>query len=89
MPAKTPQKKFNLEDNKPKTDKKQKQPLNAYVRYSGLGFQMIAIFLAAAYAGRKLDELWALSFPAMTLSLLLLAVVVSMIVLVKTISSNS
>ena len=32
------------------------KPLNAYVKYSGLGFQMIAIIGVFAFAGHKIDE---------------------------------
>ena len=32
------------------------RPLNAYVKYSGVGFQMIAIIGVFAYAGHKIDE---------------------------------
>ena len=32
------------------------KPLNAYVKYSGVGFQMIAIIGVFAYAGYKIDE---------------------------------
>ena len=32
------------------------RPLNAYVKYSGVGFQMIGIIGAFAYAGYKIDE---------------------------------
>ena len=32
------------------------KPLNAYVKYSGLGFQMIAIIGVFAFAGYKIDE---------------------------------
>ena len=31
------------------------KPLNAYVKYSGLGFQMIAIIGVFAFAGYKID----------------------------------
>ena len=32
------------------------KPLNAYVKYSSLGFQMIAIIGVFAFAGHKIDE---------------------------------
>ena len=32
------------------------KPLNAYVKYSGVGFQMIAIIGVFAFAGYKIDE---------------------------------
>ena len=32
------------------------KPLNAYVKYSGMGFQMIAIIGLFTFAGYKIDE---------------------------------
>jgi ATP synthase protein I len=32
------------------------RPLNAYVKYSGMGFQMIAIIGLFTFAGYKIDE---------------------------------
>lgn len=37
-------------------DDNDERPLNAYVKYSGLGFQMIAIIGLFAFAGYKIDE---------------------------------
>ena len=37
-------------------DENDRNPLNAYAKYSGLGFQMIAIIGVFAYAGYKIDE---------------------------------
>jgi len=37
-------------------DNNDERPLNAYVKYSGLGFQMIAIIGGFAFAGYKIDE---------------------------------
>ena len=36
-------------------DENDRNPLNAYVKYSGLGFQMIAIIGVFAFAGYKID----------------------------------
>ena len=41
---------------KNETDDNDERPLNAYVKYSGLGFQMIAIIGVFAFAGYKIDE---------------------------------
>jgi hypothetical protein len=32
------------------------RPLNAYAKYSGLGFQMIAVIGVFTYAGYKIDQ---------------------------------
>ena len=37
-------------------DENYRNPLNAYAKYSGLGFQMIAIIGVFTYAGYKIDE---------------------------------
>jgi hypothetical protein len=37
-------------------DENDEKPLNAYVKYSGVGFQMIAIIGLFAFAGYKIDE---------------------------------
>jgi putative F0F1-ATPase subunit (Ca2+/Mg2+ transporter) len=37
-------------------DENDNRPLNAYVKYSGIGFQMIAIIGIFTYAGYKIDE---------------------------------
>ena len=37
-------------------EQKPKERLNAYARFSGMGFQMIAIIGLGVYAGIKLDE---------------------------------
>ena len=36
-------------------DENDRNPLNAYAKYSGLGFQMIAIIGVFTYAGYKID----------------------------------
>jgi ATP synthase protein I len=37
-------------------DDNDNRPLNAYAKYSSLGFQMIAIIGVFAYAGYKIDQ---------------------------------
>lgn len=37
-------------------DENDGKPLNAYVKFSGLGFQMIAIIGLFAFVGYKIDE---------------------------------
>ena len=41
---------------KKEPDDNGERPLDAYVKYSGLGFQMIAIIGVFAFAGYKIDE---------------------------------
>jgi len=37
-------------------DENDSRPFNAYAKYSGIGFQMIAIIGIFAYAGYKIDQ---------------------------------
>lgn len=47
--------------------KKLRKAANAYMRYSGIGFQMAAIIGAGAYGGWWLDRRTGWKFPACTL----------------------
>ena len=53
---------------------KSKKPVNDYVKYSSLGFQMLAIILIGVYGGFKLDKLIHWRFPVFTLVLSMLSV---------------
>lgn len=53
---------------------KKKKRLNAIARFSGMGFQMIAIMLVFVFAGIWLDKRFALHFPVFTAVLSLLGV---------------
>ena len=55
------------------SEKKRKR-LNAIARYSGMGFQMIAIMLVFVFAGTWLDKHLSLHYPIFTASLSLLGV---------------
>lgn len=62
-----------------KTDQKEeKRPLNAYVKYSSLGFQMVGIIGAFTFAGYKLDEHQNSSLPIYTAILSLVGVAISL-----------
>ena len=39
-----------------KQDRNDEKPMNAYAKYSGLGFQMIAIIGLFTFAGYKIDQ---------------------------------
>lgn len=53
-----------------------KKTLNAYARYSGMAFQMVAIILLGTYGGWKLDQ-WLNTKPVFTVILVLISVVLS------------
>ena len=57
--------------------------MNSYVRYSGMGFQMIAIILLFYWAGSKLDERSGNEKPAYTTILTLLGVFAGLYIILK------
>lgn len=73
------------------TEKKQNdnvERMKIYVRYSGLGFQVVAIILLAVWAGMKCDEWLENEFPALTLIFTVLSVFLSMYYLYKRVNSG-
>ncbi len=62
---------------------KEKQPLNAYIKYSSLGFQMVGIIGAFTFAGYKLDEWQNSATPIYTAGLSLLRVAISLYFIFK------
>jgi ATP synthase protein I len=70
-----------------------KKSANAFVRYSGMAFQMIAVLLVAAYSGQWLDKHYQNEQPwftlGFTLVLLLIGVTASMYLIIKTVTKNS
>jgi F0F1-type ATP synthase assembly protein I len=66
-----------------------KKSASAFMRYSGMAFQMIAVLLVAAYAGQWLDNHFQNRQPWFTLVLLLIGVTASMYLIIKTVTKNS
>ncbi|WP_448528183.1 AtpZ/AtpI family protein [Raineya sp.] len=66
-----------------KFDGKEKKDLEGYAKYSGIAFQMIATIGLAVWAGLYLDERQNLSQPYWTLGLTTMAVIASIISVVK------
>lgn len=62
---------------------KEKQALNAYIKYSSLGFQMIGVIGAFTYAGYKIDESQNSKVPIYTGILSLVGVVISLYIVFK------
>lgn len=54
---------------------KPKKQFDDFIRYSGLAFEMMAIIGAGTWLGIKIDQWLGLSFPAFTLSLIVLSVI--------------
>lgn len=48
-----------------------KKKVNNYLKYSGLGFQMAAIFLIGIFGGQKIDSYFDFELPIVTILLLL------------------
>lgn len=68
---------------KPKENKRNESGLNTFVRYSGMGFQMIVIILLFYWAGSKLDERAGNEKPAYTAILTLLGVFAGLYIVLK------
>jgi F0F1-type ATP synthase assembly protein I len=56
-------------------DQKKRQ-LNAYARYSSMGFQMLVIILAGVFGGYKLDQ-WLHTAPLLVILLSIIAVFIA------------
>ena len=59
-----------------------KRLLNAYARYSGMAFQMMAIIVAGAFGGLKLDQ-WLSTRPVFTVILSIVSVFLAIYLVVK------
>jgi hypothetical protein len=66
-----------------KFPQKEKRALNAYAKYSGLGFQMIGIIGAFTYSGYKIDESQNSKVPIYTGILSLVGVVISLYIVFR------
>lgn len=66
------------------TDNPQKRKwLNAYARYSTLGFAMIAIILIGVFGGQWIDKHFELKIPIFTAGLTILALIFALYYLIK------
>lgn len=61
---------------------------NGFLRYSGLAFQMLAAIALAMWGGIKLDGWLGWKFPVWTVTLLLAAVVGSLVGLVRSLPKS-
>jgi hypothetical protein len=60
---------------------------NSYLKYSGIGFQMIAIIGAFTYAGYKIDEAAHHNTKWVTVALSLTGVFISLYVVIRSVKS--
>jgi len=67
-----------------KKPEKEKQPLNSYVKYSSMGFQMVGIIGAFTFIGYKLDQNQQTQTPYYTAGLSLIGVAISLYFVFKT-----
>ena len=72
-----------------KTPKAQKEQLNTYARFSGIAIQMFAIIAIGTFAGVKLDEKFPNQHNLYTVALSLLAVITSVIYVIRRIIAIS
>ena len=64
-------------------EKKEKKKLSNYVKYTGLGLQMVTIILVGVFGGYKLDEYFDMNFPVFTVVFSLASVVLAIYYSVK------
>jgi ATP synthase protein I len=62
--------------------------LKPYLKYSGLGFQMIAVLVLAAWGGMTLDDKVGNKNPWWTIGLMLLGVITSMYMIIKSVTKK-
>ncbi len=79
--------KQNPSEKKNQRAQRQKQ-IDAYVKYSGLAFQMAALILLGYWLGGKLDKMLGLSFPAFTILLILVFLSLSFYSLIKSLPKD-
>lgn len=65
-----------------------KKDTNNYLKYSGLGLQMLATMGVAGWLGYKVDQYFGLQFPAFMIGLGLIAFIGTMYQLYRSINKN-
>ena len=65
-----------------------KKKANAYMKYSGMAFQMGAIIIAFTYLGQWLDGKYAMETPYWTVGFSLLGVFIALYYLIKDVINN-
>jgi hypothetical protein len=63
------------------------KPANSYLKYSGIGFQMVAIIGLFTYAGFKIDETAGHQVKWATAALSLTGVFISLFVVIRSVKS--
>lgn len=73
-------------EQKDKQNQKKSNPLNAYARFSGIAFQMIAIIGLGVYLGIKLDEKYPNKYKLFTIFLALLSIAMALYFVIRQVS---
>jgi ATP synthase protein I len=73
------------EQANPKQPKKQ---LNSYLKYSGMGFQLLAALILGAWLGNKADSYQQNQTPIWTLVLMFVFLAASMVLIIREISKE-
>ncbi len=63
--------------------------VNSYLKYSGIGFQLIAVILIGVFAGRYLDERFQNDTPYFTAGLILVLLVVFLLKLIRDLNAEN
>ncbi len=77
------------EHNPKKSEQKPINRINAYAKFSGIAFQMIAIIGLGTYGGVKLDEKYPNNYSLFTIILSLASVAIAMFYVIKQVSDTS
>lgn len=74
-----------MESQKKPPQKKQdhNSQLNQYIRYSGLGFQMLAAILIGLWLGMKTDAWLGMEQPVFTIIFILTSIIASLFILIR------
>jgi len=72
----------------PSPTKKKKKQLDNYLRFSGLGFQMLAIIGLATWLGDYIDSKQSRDFPLFTVVLSLIGVFASLYLVIKEVNKS-
>ena len=76
------------ENEKPEKGSSRQDQLKPYLKYSGLAFQMIGTLIAAAYAGMWLDEKQGNKNPWWTIGFMVVAMVGSIYMVIKSVTGK-
>lgn len=71
-----------------KLQKREKEGVKPYLKYSGMAFQMIGALVLAAFAGMKLDDYFKTENPWFTIVFMLVAVVATMILVIVSLNKK-